>query len=194
MAFQPMLGLLHHRHFVQNQGRGFVSHFHIWWGRLLMVLGIINGGLGLQLALASKSVIIGYSVASAVLFLAYVAAKVIGSCILVPARAKKNLDRGPSFSGNGGNRRGPEPDMAYRPESDYQQPPPQQTDRRYKGPAAAGNDSSTYFSNGSSAHNNGASSVSPSIPPTRRAQRPNEANRSYEEDRNRMRREERRYA
>jgi hypothetical protein len=187
MAFQPVMGLLHHRHFVQNQGRGAVSHFHIWWGRLLMVLGIINGGLGLQLALASKSVMIGYSVAAAVLFLAYVAAKVVGSCILVPARNKKSLR---------GNRGGPEPDMAYRPEGDYQQPPPQQNDRQYKGPSTAGNDSSAYYSNGSSVNNNGAS-VSPSLPPAR-AQRPNAATRPYEEDsgrqHNRMRREEQRYA
>ncbi|CAK7208805.1 hypothetical protein SBRCBS47491_000225 [Sporothrix bragantina] len=171
MAFQPFLGLMHHRHFVRYQGRGFVSHWHIWWGRLLMVLGIINGGLGLQLSMASKSVIIGYSVASAVLFLAYVAAKVIGSCVMTPARSKKNLDRGMNVSGNGqvyddgnrgGNRhRGPAPDMAYSREGNY----------------------------------NGGSSVSPSLPPTR-AQRPTAATlpEDSERNRNRMRREERRYA
>ncbi|KAF5976338.1 hypothetical protein FCOIX_7194 [Fusarium coicis] len=33
---------------------------HIWYGRVLMILGIVNGGLGLQLAGASKKLIIGY--------------------------------------------------------------------------------------------------------------------------------------
>lgn len=206
MAFQPFLGVLHHRHFVRNEGRGLVSHFHIWWGRLLMVMGIINGGLGLQLALAPRSVIIGYSVASAVLFLAYVAAKVIGSCFLGPKRAQKNPNSDMSVSGNGrryddgsrgGNRQRPEPDMAYRGEGDYysgRNEAPQQ-DRRNK--STGSGDIRTYFTSGSSANNHGASSVSPPVATTRSAMRPTPPGRPYEEtgdqNRNRMRREERRY-
>lgn len=189
MAFQPALGLLHHRHFVKNQGRGAVSHFHIWWGRILMILGIINGGLGLQLSMASKSVMIGYSVASAVLFLAYVVAKIIGSRLLAPKRNKKNLDRGVPVSGNGRHMPGG-PDMAYRPSAEYQQPPVQQNDRRYKGPSAEINENSGYYANGGGVNNNSAS-VSPSVPPTR-AQRPYEGD--NDRRRNRMRREEQRYA
>ncbi|CAK7216152.1 hypothetical protein SCUCBS95973_002708 [Sporothrix curviconia] len=207
MAFQPFLGMLHHRHFVKHQSRGFVSHWHIWWGRLLMVLGVVNGGLGLQLAFASKSVIIGYSVASAVLFLAYVAAKVIGPCILAPERSKKSPNRGMTVLGNGrvyddrsrvgGNRHSAASDMAYSHGGEYnggrsqiqmqEQPPNRQADQGNKNTGSE-NDSSTYFSSG-------GTSVSPSLPP-KRAQRPAAAAKPEDNERyrHRMRREERRYA
>ena len=63
--FQPLFGLLHHRHIVklslsaptpspntvlEKQVRNFRVLIHIWYGRILIVLGIINGGLGVQLA------------------------------------------------------------------------------------------------------------------------------------------------
>lgn len=79
MGLQPLLGVLHHRHFVANQSRGAVSHVHIWWGRALMVLGVVNGGLGLQLSSASNGLVIGYSVASAVLFVVYAGSKLVGA-------------------------------------------------------------------------------------------------------------------
>jgi hypothetical protein len=44
-----------------------------------MVLGVVNGGLGLQLALADNSLIIAYSVVSAVIFLVYAIGKVLVS-------------------------------------------------------------------------------------------------------------------
>ena len=91
MGIQPLLGVLHHRHFVQNQSRGMVSHIHIWWGRLLMILGVINGGLGLQLSSASNGLVVGYAVASAVLFVVYVASKVVGAYWLAPRRAQRSL-------------------------------------------------------------------------------------------------------
>lgn len=150
-----------------------------------MALGIINGGFGLKLSNASKSVMIGYAVAAAVLFLAYIAAKIVGSFMLAPARAKKNLDRNVNVSGNGrhynDDRRhnGPQPDMAYQPAEQQQQ-----TSRHFnKGPSAVHNDGSAR----SSANNNGAS-----VPQT--------AGRTYEDEndqyRNQLRREReaRRYA
>ncbi len=79
MVLQPLLGLAHHRHFVRNQSRGLVSHLHIWYGRILMVLGVVNGGLGLQLALASNNLIIAYAVVAAAMFvLVYGGAKILG--------------------------------------------------------------------------------------------------------------------
>ena len=174
MAFQPFLGLMHHRHFVRHQGRGFVSHWHIWWGRLLMVLGVVNGGLGLHLSFASKAAIIGYSVASAVIFIAYVAAKVFASRVLAPARSEKNVVRGVSVSGNGqvynkgSRRRRDAPDMAYGYAGDYSggqsesgrhMQQQEQQHQRAKGREME-MDSVTYLSTG-------GSSASPSLPPTR---------------------------
>lgn len=45
----------------------------------MILLGIINGGLGLQLADASNSLIIAYSIVSAVIFLAYAIAGTLAS-------------------------------------------------------------------------------------------------------------------
>jgi uncharacterized membrane protein len=44
-----------------------------------MVLGVINGGLGLQLADARNSLIIAYSVIAAILFLLYAIGKTLVS-------------------------------------------------------------------------------------------------------------------
>lgn len=50
LLLQPITGLLHHRLF-KSRGRSNAATFlHVWWGRAIVTLGIINGGLGLQLA------------------------------------------------------------------------------------------------------------------------------------------------
>jgi hypothetical protein len=54
----------------------------VWLGRLAITLGIINGGLGFQLAgrmnMCSKPGMIAYGVIAGVIWLAWVAAIVIG--------------------------------------------------------------------------------------------------------------------
>ncbi|KYG13604.1 hypothetical protein FVEG_13881 [Fusarium verticillioides 7600] len=76
MFIQPILGGLHHRSFAKHQRRTGISHAHIWYGRVLMILGIVNGGLGLQLAGASKKLIIGYDMVGSVTPLMYTAGAV----------------------------------------------------------------------------------------------------------------------
>ena len=44
----------------------------------MIILGVINGGLGLQLATASNSLIIAYSVVAGAILIFYVVAKVLG--------------------------------------------------------------------------------------------------------------------
>ncbi|KAI0815900.1 iron reductase domain protein [Xylaria sp. FL0064] len=75
---QPLGGYIHHLYFVKHQKRGLVSHGHIWYGRILIVLGIVNGGLGLQLAGAKQSLVIAYSVVAAVIFSAYIGSAILG--------------------------------------------------------------------------------------------------------------------
>ncbi len=77
MGIQPILGYLHHLHYLEHQSRGVVSYIHIWWGRSLMVLGVVNGGLGLQLAAAGNNFVIAYSVVAGVIFLLYVGIKAL---------------------------------------------------------------------------------------------------------------------
>lgn len=53
---QPLLGLSQHHHYevsrLKDAGtrpNGMLRQCHVWLGRILIVLGIINGSLGLQL-------------------------------------------------------------------------------------------------------------------------------------------------
>ncbi|KAI5862589.1 putative iron reductase domain protein [Durotheca rogersii] len=71
MTLQPGLGYLHHRYFVQNQKRGPISHAHIWYGRALMIMGVVNGGLGIALAGNQRTFVIAYSTVAGVMFVIY---------------------------------------------------------------------------------------------------------------------------
>ncbi|KAJ4327119.1 hypothetical protein N0V84_002507 [Fusarium piperis] len=78
MGLQPILGYAHHRYFKSHGKRGIISHVHIWFGRVLMVLGIVNGGLGLQLASSSTGYIVAYSVIAGIAALVYTGSIFVG--------------------------------------------------------------------------------------------------------------------
>jgi signal transduction histidine kinase len=94
---QPFFGFLHHALFKKYQSRTLWSYVHIWLGRVAITLGIINGGLGLQWAdsmnLSSRSGIIAYAVIAVVVWLAWVAASVIGE----RRRGRKPMDLPPRY-------------------------------------------------------------------------------------------------
>ncbi|KAL6887043.1 hypothetical protein GGI43DRAFT_426070 [Trichoderma evansii] len=71
LAILPIFGWLHHNYSVKNQSRGIISYVYICYGRSLLIVGIVNGGLGLQLAYQSKGLIIAYSVVAGVIVLVY---------------------------------------------------------------------------------------------------------------------------
>jgi uncharacterized membrane protein (DUF485 family) len=56
IVLQPIMGILQHRHFKRTGGKSSFAYIHRWIGRGAIVLGIINNGLGFQLA--SSNVII----------------------------------------------------------------------------------------------------------------------------------------
>lgn len=60
MILQPVLGWWHHRNYVAYAKRTAASYLHIWYGRALLVLGIVNGGIGLQLTRAETAYTVGY--------------------------------------------------------------------------------------------------------------------------------------
>ncbi|KAK3181417.1 hypothetical protein K4F52_007279 [Lecanicillium sp. MT-2017a] len=62
----PALGFVHHLSFRKHQRRGLFSFFHVWFGRCVMILGIVNGGLGLMLADSSRAFLISYIVIAAI--------------------------------------------------------------------------------------------------------------------------------
>jgi len=50
ILFQPLLGMLQHRYFKKNGRTSMFGYGHRWIGRVAIILGIINSGLGLDLA------------------------------------------------------------------------------------------------------------------------------------------------
>ncbi|KAF7889144.1 hypothetical protein EAF00_009444 [Botryotinia globosa] len=84
---QPFLGLIHHWRYMRAQQRGMFGHIHLWYGRILIVLAVINGGLGLQLAANTRNGEVAYAVVAA-----FMGAFYIGVVILTSMR-KKRLNR-----------------------------------------------------------------------------------------------------
>ncbi|CAI6095816.1 unnamed protein product [Clonostachys chloroleuca] len=73
LGLQPLFGWFHHSQYTKHQSRGIISHVHIWYGRALIIIGIVNGGLGLQLTgNTSGRYMIAYCVVAAVVFAAYI--------------------------------------------------------------------------------------------------------------------------
>lgn len=69
VIFQPVLGLVQHRHFHKTGGKGIFGYLHRWLGRSMIVLGIINVFLGFQLTgwrdpYAPRGAVISCSVAA----------------------------------------------------------------------------------------------------------------------------------
>ncbi|KAF3006807.1 hypothetical protein E8E13_010450 [Curvularia kusanoi] len=101
---QPFLGFLHHMLFKKYQSRTLWSYAHIWVGRIAVTLGIINGGLGLQWAdsmnMSSRGGIIAYAVIAVFVWLAWVAASIIGE----RRRSRKLAEAPPKYEGQHGSR------------------------------------------------------------------------------------------
>ena len=46
---QPAMGILQHLHFRKTGGKSIFAYIHRWTGRVAIILGMINQGLGFQL-------------------------------------------------------------------------------------------------------------------------------------------------
>jgi hypothetical protein len=79
LFFQPLGGLLHHRAYKAKQSRSGVSYAHIWLGRAAVILGMINGGLGIQLAGdVPQGYLIAYAVVAGVMGLLFIGTMIYG--------------------------------------------------------------------------------------------------------------------
>lgn len=108
-VFQPFFGFIHHYNFKKYGHRTPISYVHIWYGRIIMGLATINGGLGLMLANNTRDGKIIYGVlvgVSACLYTAFVLSK-----------RKSNF----GGSGNRSRTRGNKPGI---PETETEQPSP----------------------------------------------------------------------
>ncbi|KAK7703709.1 hypothetical protein SLS57_010816 [Botryosphaeria dothidea] len=94
LFFMPIFGWLHHKLFKKYGHRTFWSYIHIWLGRCLITLGIINGGLGLKLAGSPTDWVIAYSVVAGIIWLVYIATAVMGE-----ARRKRAVAAAPPAYG-----------------------------------------------------------------------------------------------
>jgi hypothetical protein len=70
-------GIIHHILYRKHSRRTVVSHLHIWLGRTIITLGMINGGLGLQLSGEGSGKIAAYSVVAGLIWVVYVVYAVI---------------------------------------------------------------------------------------------------------------------
>ncbi|KAB5566090.1 hypothetical protein GE09DRAFT_1218367 [Coniochaeta sp. 2T2.1] len=78
LFFQPVLGVIHHLQFKKLRRRQIWSHLHLWNGRIMIPLGIINGGLGLKIAGAPSRFKIAYAVISSLLGALWIVVAVLG--------------------------------------------------------------------------------------------------------------------
>ncbi|CAO2652555.1 Nn.00g008380.m01.CDS01 [Neocucurbitaria sp. VM-36] len=87
LFFQPILGFVHHLQYKKYNRRTVWSYGHLWLGRIVITLGMINGGLGLLLASDAPAVtgfapsqgqIIAYGVIAGIMWLLWAAAAIIG--------------------------------------------------------------------------------------------------------------------
>ncbi|TWU74444.1 hypothetical protein ED733_004426 [Metarhizium rileyi] len=78
MTIQPVLGWFHLRYFVKHGQRGPISHVHIWFGRIIMIVGIANGGIGLQGAGASSRFVVTYTIVAIMVSIIYLAGMSFG--------------------------------------------------------------------------------------------------------------------
>ena len=90
LVLQPISGFLHHRLFKKYNSRTLWSYVHLWHGRVAILLGIINGGLGIQLAGdASQGAKIAYGVIAGLVGVVYIACAIYGAIYGEMKRGKK---------------------------------------------------------------------------------------------------------
>ena len=65
---QLLLGFVHHTRFKKLGRRTVWSHIHLWNGRISITVGIVKGGLGLELANASSTIKATYTIVAAIMW------------------------------------------------------------------------------------------------------------------------------
>ncbi|KAL8796368.1 MAG: hypothetical protein Q9195_001275 [Heterodermia aff. obscurata] len=73
LVLQPFLGYIHHLIYVREHKPTLWIYSHIWYGRALILVAVINAGLGLQLSGNTVKGEIAYGVIAGVMFLLYLA-------------------------------------------------------------------------------------------------------------------------
>jgi hypothetical protein len=105
ILFQPVLGVAQHIYFRRNQSRSSMGLAHQTLGRVMILLGIINGGLGFHITgpvgstYVPRGAVIAYGVIAGFVGIAYIAIVLLGSRRsarggnATPSRAEKAHNR-----------------------------------------------------------------------------------------------------
>lgn len=91
LFLQPFLGFLHHRLYASHGSPNVATRPHRWTGRILIRLGIINAGLGLDLANARSREVAAYIVIATFVEVVWLA--IIGYSWLKPRAKGKQIER-----------------------------------------------------------------------------------------------------
>lgn len=91
LLLQPISGLTHHILYKRHGRRNVATYPHVWWGRAVISLGIINGGLGLKLADNSRGGEIAYGVVAGFMWILWMG-------VILLATVKSRRQRGGSMN------------------------------------------------------------------------------------------------
>jgi len=72
LLVQPITGLIHHALYKRRGRPDLAENLHVWWGRDIIFLGIVNGGLGLKLAANSKKGEMAYGIVAGIIGLLWI--------------------------------------------------------------------------------------------------------------------------
>lgn len=91
VLFQPAMGFIQHRYFHRTRDKSVFAYLHRWIGRCLIVLGVINAGLGFRLtgvglSIAPVGAVIAYGVVAGIFGLGYAL-----TVLLLPLRERGSL-------------------------------------------------------------------------------------------------------
>ena len=95
---QPILGYLHHLRYKRTHLPSGLSAVHVWLGRVLVTLGLVNGILGLRLAGQSAAKQLLYLLVAGLVWLAWVLV------VWIREKRKGKLENGKYAQGRGGGR------------------------------------------------------------------------------------------
>jgi hypothetical protein len=75
--FQPGMGLLQHRYLRKTGSKGPFAYLHRWFGRIMIILGVVNVGLGFEItgigsSDVPKGAVIAYGTVAGVIAIVYV--------------------------------------------------------------------------------------------------------------------------
>lgn len=91
LLIQPVTGLIHHLLYKRSGSANVATYPHVWWGRAVITLGIINGGFGLLLTGEPTKIYIGYGVGAGVVWLIWMFVILVAT---IKTRGSRNRETG----------------------------------------------------------------------------------------------------